>query len=118
MASRFRSKFEKRIAHALESAGAAFEYESIKIPFVKNHHYTPDFVLSNGVILEAKGRFIASDRTKHLLIREQNPEFDIRFVFQRAKNRINPRSKTTYAGWCDRHGFLWCEGKLPKQWLL
>ena len=116
--SRFRSKFEQRVALALDGAGASFEYESIKIPFVKAHSYTPDFVLKNGVILEAKGRFISSDRTKHLLIKEQHPEYDIRFVFQRAANRLNSRSKTTYGAWCDRHGFLWCEEKIPKEWLL
>jgi hypothetical protein len=74
--------------------------------------------VQNGVILEAKGRFISSDRTKHLLIKEQHPEYDIRFVFQRAANRLNSRSKTTYGAWCDRHGFLWCEEKIPKEWLL
>ena len=90
--SRFRSKFEKRIASALSGAGAAFEYESIRLPFVKSHSYTPDFVLHNGIILEAKGRFISSDRAKHLLIKEQHPDYDIRFVFQRASNRLNRRS--------------------------
>ena len=44
--------------------------------------YKPDFVLNNGIIIEAKGWFKARDRVKHLLIQEQYPELDIRFCFR------------------------------------
>ncbi len=113
---RFRSKFEQRLALALKKAGVGFTYESQRISYVKTHHYTPDFVLENGVILEAKGRFLSSDRAKHLLIKSQHPELDIRFVFMRASNTLNKRSKTTYGDWCDKHGILWCERSIPREW--
>ncbi|MDC0305449.1 hypothetical protein OAL22_00685 [bacterium] len=113
---RFRSKFEKRLALALERAGVSFGYETERIGYLKQHHYTPDFVLENGVMLEAKGRFLASDRAKHLLVKKQHPEMDIRFVFMRASNTLTKRSKTTYGDWCDKHGFLWCENSIPRSW--
>ena len=113
---RFRSKFEQRLALALKRAGVKFGYESERIGYLKKHHYTPDFVLENGVMLEAKGRWISSDRRKHLLIQQQHPELDIRFVFMRASNTLNKRSKTTYGDWCDKHGFLWCEKSIPRSW--
>lgn len=113
---RFRSNFEKRLALAMKNAGVSFTYESQRIKYEKLHTYTPDFILDNGVILEAKGRFISSDRTKHLLIKAQHPELDIRFVFMRASNTLTKRSKTTYGDWCDKHGILWCEGSIPKDW--
>ncbi len=95
----------------------SFAYEELKVGYTKPCKYTPDFVLSNGVILEAKGWWKPADRTKHLLVRRDNPELDIRFVFQRAKNTLSKQSKTTYADWCDKHGFLWCDREIPKSWL-
>ena len=57
--------------------------------------YTPDFELPNGIIIESKGRFVAADRKKHLLVQKQHPELDIRFVFSNSKAKISKGSKTT-----------------------
>ena len=114
---KFRSKFEKGLALDLKRSGVSFGYETKRIDYLKSHYYTPDFILGNGVILEAKGRFLSSDRAKHLLIKEQHPELDIRFVFMNARNKLNKRSRTTYADWADRHGFLWSEKRIPTEWL-
>jgi hypothetical protein len=114
--SKFRSKFEETVASALNAAGVTHSYESMKLTYTKECKYTPDFVLDNGIILEVKGYWVASDRTKHLRVREAHPELDIRFVFQRASNTLSKKSKTTYGDWCDKHGFLWCEKKLPHEW--
>ena len=51
----FRSKLEERVADLLSNLGVSYEYESIKIPYVIQHTYTPDFCLPNGVWLETKG---------------------------------------------------------------
>ena len=50
--------------------------------------YKPDFVLPNGIIIETKGQFLSSDRTKHKLIAKQNPLLDIRFVFSNPNTKI------------------------------
>ena len=84
----------------------------------RNAKYTPDFILPNGIIIEVKGLLEVEDRQKHILIKEQYPELDIRFVFGNANTPIRSGSKTTYADWCDTHGFLYANKTIPKAWLL
>jgi hypothetical protein len=115
--SKYRSKFEERLAGGLAKRGIAFSYETSRFDYTVLRRYTPDFVFDNGVIIEAKGYFTSEDRTKHLRVRECNPELDIRFCFQNASNKLNKKSKTSYADWCDKHGFLWCERVIPTEWV-
>lgn len=84
---------------------------------VSYHEYTPDFRLPNGIFIETKGRFVLEDRKKHVLIKQQHPELDIRFVFQNSKNKIRKGSPTTYADWCKKHGFLYADKTIPQEWL-
>lgn len=117
--TKYRSGFEQRLASALEKQSVPYSYESKKIEYEKparTSKYTPDFILGNGVIIEAKGRFMPDDREKHLLIKAQHPELDIRFVFENSKNKISKTSKTTYAMWCVKHGFLYADKVIPKEW--
>lgn len=116
----FRSGLEARIGGELESLGEDYSYEELKIEYVKpakKARYTPDFQLKNGIIIEAKGRFVTEDRQKHLLIRDQHPELDIRFVFSNPNQRIGKKSKTTYAMWCEKHGFLYAKELIPLDWI-
>lgn len=113
------------MARQLRLSGTSFRYEEVKIDYVRPAQaakYNPDFIIekSNGelMFIEGKGLFETADRKKHLLIREQKPELDIRFVFQRASNRIGKTSKTTYAKWCEDKGFKYADkGVIPKEWL-
>lgn len=115
---KFRSKFEKRFANYLEDNGITYEYENLKIPYQRKvSTYTPDFELPNGIIIEVKGLFKPEDRSKHLLIKEQHPELDIRFLFQNSNNKLNKKSSTSYADWCDKHGFKWAHKFIPDSWL-
>ena len=68
---RFRSGLEERTAKYLKKLKVKFTYEKIKIRWqdLRYRTYTPDFVLANGIIVETKGRFITSDRQKHLMIK-------------------------------------------------
>jgi len=116
--SPYRSGFEERVAGVLTDAKVAFSYETLRLEYFKTCHYKPDFILPNGVILEVKGYFTASDRTKHKLVKECHPELDIRFVFQNANNTLSRKSKTTYAKWCDTNGFKWCHQRIPNKWLV
>jgi len=102
----------------LRRRGVEFQYETLKIPYRrKDSVYNPDFILTNGIIIEAKGHLSQADRVKMKLVKDQHPLFDIRFVFQRAQNKISKTSKTTYAMWADLHGFPWAEGLIPEKWL-
>jgi hypothetical protein len=116
----YRSGLEETVAEQLQNAGVAAKYEETKIPYVTPatpHKYTPDFELENGIFIETKGRFETADRKKHLLIKEQWPNLDIRFVFTRSKSTISKTSKTTYADWCEKHGFLYADKWVPEAWL-
>jgi hypothetical protein len=115
---RYRSGLEKRTAQYLRKHKVKFEYETLRIKFQPPMRtYTPDFVLPNGIIIETKGRFIPSDRAKHLMIKEQHPEYDIRFVFTNPKAKISKGSKTSYGDWCDRYGFLYAQETIPLSWI-
>lgn len=116
----FRSGLEEQIAQQLIDAGLKVDYESEKIAYIKparNAKYTPDFILPNGIIIESKGRFVTEDRQKHLIIKEQYPDLDIRFVFSNSRTRISKNSKTTYAMWCEKHGYLFADKFIPQEWL-
>jgi hypothetical protein len=103
----YRSKFEEQIAKGLEKAGHIFLYEPSKVTYTLDCSYTPDFHLKNGVIIEAKGFLKPADRRKMVAVKKQNPELDIRFVFQR-NNPLAKGSKHTYLSWAEKNGFLAC----------
>ena len=114
----FRSGLEYKIAKDLEDQGYTYEYETFKIKYQKKvSTYLPDFRLHNGIIVEGKGRFVSSDRAKHLLIKEQHPELDIRFVFSNSKSKLYKGSKNTYGDWCLRHDFKFADRLVPLGWL-
>lgn len=120
-AHNYRSKFEAQIAGRLEEQGVLYDYETKKIKFIRPSReatYTPDFILPNGIIIEAKGQFVTSDRQKHLWIRDQHPELDIRFVFFNPNQKIGKRSKTSYGDWCEKKGFLYAQGLIPQEWIM
>lgn len=115
---RYRSGLEKRTAKFLQKHKVKFEYETLKIPWQPSvKTYTPDFILPNGIIIETKGRFLPSDRMKHLMVKEQHPDYDIRFVFSNPNAKLLKGSKTTYADWCEKHGFLYAKEIIPFSWI-
>jgi len=115
--NRYRSGFESKLAHQLKRSGVDFEYETLSIEYQKVSTYTPDFILPNGIIIEAKGVWTTEDRAKHILVRKQHPHLDIRMVFMRASNKISKKSKTTYAMWCEKKGIKYADKIIPKSWL-
>ena len=114
----FRSGLEEKVADLLTNLGVKYEYESTKVPYVLQCTYTPDFLLPNGVYLETKGLLSEEDRRKMKAVKVANPDLDVRFVFQAPYNKIYKGSKTTYAKWAEKHGFLWCSfHSIPIAWL-
>jgi hypothetical protein len=114
----YRSGLEDNISEQLKALSVPFEYEQLKIRYkVQVKTYTPDFRLPNGIIIESKGRFLGVDRTKHLLVRKQHPELDIRFVFSNSKSKISKGSKTSCADWCIKNGFMYADKLIPEQWI-
>jgi hypothetical protein len=117
--SPFRSGLEEKVAGELTELGVEFFYEPPGWVIYQKPHsrYKPDFVLPNGIIVETKGQFLSSDRSKHKLIKEQNPELDIRFVFSNSRTRIGSKSRTTYGMWCQRLGFQYADKSIPLDWI-
>lgn len=126
----FRSGLEKDASDSLTASGVSFSYEETTVEYEKparQSKYTPDFVVytrpdgtprDRPLIIETKGRFLTDDRQKHLLISRQHPDLDIRFLFNNPKAKISKQSKTTYASWCEKHGFRYDKGpKVPSAWL-
>ena len=116
----FRSGLEERVAEQLDQLGVEYTYEKVKLKYIRpasEHIYTPDFVLSNGIIVETKGRFLSVDRMKHLLVRKHNPDLDIRFVFSNSAAKISKGSRTTYAMWCNKYGYRYADKIIPVEWL-
>lgn len=116
----YRSGLEAAVAAALSMAGVPHAYEAYKIPFTqpaKNRNYTPDITLHNGVVLETKGMFTTEDRQKHIWVKEQYPDLDIRFIFSNANAKLRKGSPTTYADWATNNGFKWAHKTVPTEWL-
>lgn len=116
----WRSGLEEAVGEQLKEAGLPYLYEPFRIPFVqpaKPRNFTPDFVLHNGIVIETKGRFVTADRQKHLLIKAQHPDLDLRFVFSNSRTRISKQSKTTYAKWCESKGFRYADKWIPQEWI-
>ena len=115
----FRSGLEEKVADLLVDLGVKYEYESTKVSYVISHNYTPDFVLPNGVWLETKGYWDSKDRKKIKSVIQQNPDIDLRMVFQAPYNTISKKSKTTYASWCEKNNIKWCSfSNIPIIWLM
>jgi hypothetical protein len=116
----YRSGLEETNCDRLKQLGVAYEYESLVIPYVqpvKPRRYTIDILLPNGIIIETKGRFVTADRQKHLLVQEQYPDIDLRFVFSNPNTRISKQSQTTYARWCEAKGFRYAKLHIPMEWI-
>lgn len=100
--TKYRSKFEANFNdfHHLP-------YETDSFSYVKSHKYTPDFKLNESCYLELKGLFSASDRTKMLMTREQNPGLVLIIIFQNSALKLSKKSKTSYGEWATKYGFEW-----------
>jgi hypothetical protein len=116
---RYRSGLEKEAAAFLTPRQKIVKYEQLKIEWedLRYRKYTPDFELDNGIIVETKGIFDNEDRRKHLAIKLQHPELDIRFVFSNANAKLYKGAKSRYFEWCDKNGFLWAHRTIPEVWL-
>lgn len=115
----YRSGLELKVKDFLVEHNIPVKYECLKIEWedLMYRTYTPDFILPNGIIIETKGRFTADDRRKHISIKKQHPKLDIRFVFESSKRKLSKGAKTTYAKWCEKNKFQFCDRVIPEEWI-
>ena len=115
----YRSGLELKTAKYLDDLLIKYKYEKVKIEWedLTYRTYTPDFVLYNGIIIETKGMFTTADRKKHLAIKKQHPQLDIRFVFENSNRRLRKGAKTRYYQWCNKYDFDYYDRIIPEEWL-
>lgn len=115
----YRSGLEHTVLKSLNDRKCNAQYECLKVEWedLKYRTYTPDFLLPNGILIETKGRFTPEDRMKHLAIKKQHPELDIRFVFTNSRAKLRKGAKSSYADWCNKNGFTYADKDVPQSWL-
>jgi predicted AAA+ superfamily ATPase len=114
--NKFRSDLEGLVADQLEKQRVEFTFEPSRIKYEVTKKYTPDFLLPNGILIEVKGWFKSEDQRKHKLIKVQHPEIDIRFVFQKLKNKVQG-GRFTCQEWCEKYDFKFAESIVPNSWI-
>lgn len=117
-AAAYKSGLEQKFQDACKAKGWELGYEQDKIKYnipASTHSYTPDFTVTKNVYIETKGLWVAADRKKSVLIKEQHPDIRILYVFQR-NQLISKNSKTTYLDWCDKNGLDACVFSNSNYW--
>lgn len=109
-----RSKLELRFEDILKDFEVNYDYEVTKIPYTvpeSKHTYTVDWTLLNGLLIETKGYLSDHrERYKYVLLKEQNPDLDLRFVFDNP-NKLCGGTKMTHGAWATKYNFKWCSIK-------
>jgi hypothetical protein len=139
----FASGIERNVNEQLKKSGLDFHYEDDECKFIYNkklrlgkcntcdshdvveqHVYTCDFkfISKSGkeIWVEIKGHPLAwkaETRAKHIAIKEQYPDRDLRFVFTDKEAKIKKGAKTTNSQWCKQKGFKCASRLIPKAWL-
>lgn len=116
MTPKFRSNFEESIYESATRSRKKLIHEPHFIPYVMKGAYLPDFILPNGIYIEAKGYLDAAACKKMIAVKKSNPHLDIRFVFQNANGKRNKRAKLRNWEWAEKHGFPWAESTIPLAW--
>lgn len=113
---KFRSRYEETIYNNVLENGLTVEYEPYSLQYLVKGNYYPDFILPNGVVVEAKGYFDSRARAKMIAVKKFNPDLDIRFTFMNSKTKVRKGSKLSYADWCNKYGFPFADGNIPLEW--
>ena len=118
-----RSKLEERFESILKDFDVPYEYEVTKIDYIipeSSHTYTVDWTVLNGKLIETKGYLSDhSERRKYVLLKEQHPDLDLRFVFDNP-NKLCGGTKMSHAKWAEKYVFRYCSIKDTeqiKQWI-
>lgn len=129
-----RSNFERKIAEALDYHGIKYLYEEDEFQYYKSvrrgqcnacgstdvdqeRWYLADFTFpGTRIVLEAKGRLVATDRTKMKLVKEAHPELDIRMLFYRDA-KLPLKRTPTHLTWAESVGIQAAVKELPEEWI-
>ena len=123
MVTKRRSKLEENFEYLLNDLQVQYKYEDTKLTYIvpeSKHTYLIDWALPNNIYVETKGYLSDhQERTKYLLIKQQYPELDLRFVFSDC-NKLCGGTKYSHGTWASKNGFQYCSIKdyeIIKEWL-
>ena len=114
-------RFDAECIEGKKSVQAEYEPDSFQYKVEETKSYTPDYKVQTRsgktFYIEYKGVLDLETRKKMVRVKQQHPDLDIRFVFQKAANKIRKGSPTTYGMWAEKEGFQWHELTIPRRWL-
>ncbi len=123
MTTKRRSKLEENFEYLLNDLEVKYKYEDTKLTYIvpeSKHTYLIDWSLPNNIYVETKGYLSDhKERSKYILIKEQYPELDLRFVFMDC-NKLCGGAKYSHGTWATKQGFKYCSIKdynIIKDWL-
>ena len=119
-----RSGFEWSTYHTLlahRPRGAEIEFETEKLTYVLTKEYLPDFIIifkdGRKMYIECKGYFPFDQREKMVSVKENNPDLDIRMVFDNDRiGKLGRGNKMKPSEWAAKYGFPVAIGEIPKEW--
>ena len=131
----YRSGYESLIGQDLDARGIKYGFETHEVEYqspircgrctacgskrvAKARKYSPDFSIPRDdgttLIVEAKGRFPSTDRSKMRDVKKSNPSLDIRILFQKR----SAKQASIVQAWCDKNGYICAFGHhVPEEWL-
>lgn len=121
------SKLEDRVCKNLTKRKFNYRYndrkakDAVKLEYKIIAPYYPDVIISqkktgHQVLVEIKGWFKPSDRTKMIAVKKNNQDADIRLLFQ-TDGWTTKSHKQRYSDWAEKHGFEWAVGEeVPEDW--
>lgn len=119
-----RSGLEEKFKKQLDIRGVKYTYETCIVyftPAVKKHRKTWDWTLTlpsgKVVIIETKGYWPSETRLAEIAAILQNPDLDVRYVFQDSRKKIRKGSNTSYADVCRKYSIPFADLVLPQEWL-
>lgn len=121
----YRSWYEVGVAKALLEAGIPYGYEEGHLLFIvppQPRKYKPDFIITtksgNEIVVESKGRFTSADRKKMAYVIEQNPDRDVRMLFQSDNRLTKAKRSQRYTEWCAARNIKCAVGNsIPEEWI-
>jgi len=118
-----RSRLEENFEYLLNDLNIDYKYEDKKLIYIipeSQHTYLIDWSLPNNIYIETKGYLSDhKERSKYILIKQQYPNIDLRFIFENP-NKLCGGTKYTHEVWAIKNGFKYCGIKdieTIKEWL-
>ena len=112
----FRNQFEERLGSFLDDRRIAYEYETLILGYTLEGKYKPDFILPNGIIIEAKGFFRTHAQRALKAVKKKHPKLDIRLVFYNQNQKIQGSNLKCYE-WAEKYKFKFANGSIPEEWI-